>query len=110
MSERDLKISEEFFPGSLGEILALQGHYYAKNRRFGTYFEAKVDGELSGFADRKASNDLVLVAHDKLGVAASLILDLNDPDSAIRALIFDGSFVQIDVAAQGWAGPSSSAL
>ena len=51
---------------------------------FGTFFEAKVAHEIAEFASRFASNDLVLLATDAEGVAASLILDLNDPVSGQR--------------------------
>lgn len=39
---------------------------------------------MADFAVRIAKNDLVLVARDDKGVAASLILDLNDPVSGSR--------------------------
>ena len=55
-----------------------------KNWNFGTFFEAKVAHEIAEFASRFASNDLVLLATDAEGVAASLILDLNDPVSGQR--------------------------
>jgi len=79
-----MKTSEQFLPGSIGEITALHGRHYSTHWGFGTFFEAKVAQEISGFALRQAPNDLVLVAHDNDGVAASLILDLNDPASAAR--------------------------
>ncbi len=79
-----MNISEQFLPGSLGAIIALHGNHYASEWGFGTFFEAKVAQELAGFASRQAGNDLVLIAHDSEGVAASLILDLNDPTSGDR--------------------------
>ncbi|PYG25012.1 GNAT family N-acetyltransferase [Pelagimonas varians] len=77
-------ISEQFRPGSLGAIVMLHGNHYASNWGFGTFFEAKVALELAEFAARQASDDLVLIAHDCGGVAASLVLDLNDPTSGPR--------------------------
>ena len=62
----------------------LHGNHYAANWGFGTFFEAKVAAELASFATRQAPNDQVLIAYDKSGVAASLILDLNDPTSGDR--------------------------
>lgn len=62
----------------------LHGDHYAKNWNFGTFFEAKVAKELAEFSSRQSRNDLVLIAHDDHGVAASLILDLNDPASNDR--------------------------
>lgn len=76
-----MDISESFLAGSLGAIVTLHGQYYAANWGFGTFFEAKVARELAEFASRKTGDDLVLIAHDGHGVAASLILDLNDPMS-----------------------------
>ncbi|MCO4823759.1 MAG: hypothetical protein KC451_02775, partial [Amylibacter sp.] len=76
-----MKIVEQFLPGSLGTIVALHGAHYARDWGFGTFFEAKVARELAQFAGRFRANDLVLLGVDEGGVAASLILDLNDPAS-----------------------------
>lgn len=79
-----MNIETEFVPGAIGSIVALHGMHYARHWQFGTFFEAKVARELSQFAMRKTDSDLVLLATDEEGVAASLILDLNDPDSGTR--------------------------
>lgn len=79
-----MQIETEFFPGALGAIARLHGEYYAKHWGFGIFFEAKVASELAAFAMRKSDSDLVLLARDDDGLAASLILDLNDPDSGDR--------------------------
>ena len=79
-----MKIITEFAPGSLGTIIALHGQHYAQNWGFGTFFEAKVAHELAAFAGRMASNDLVILAYDDEGLAASIVLDLNDPVSGER--------------------------
>lgn len=79
-----MDISEQFLAGSLGAIVKLHGNHYATNWGFGTFFEAKIAQELADFALRQARNDLVLIAHDRNGVAASLILDLNDLASGER--------------------------
>ena len=79
-----MKISEQFLPGSLGTVVMLHGNHYAKHWGFGTYFEAKVSQEIAEFASRLSQDDLVLLATDEKGVAASLILDLNDPVSDQR--------------------------
>ena len=79
-----MKIITEFAPGSLGTIIALHGQHYAHNWGFGTFFEAKVAHELAAFTGRMASNDLVLLAYDNEGLAASIVLDLNDPMSGER--------------------------
>lgn len=79
-----MDISEQFLAGSLGAIVLLHGNHYATNWGFETFFEAKVARELADFASRQARNDLVLIAHDCDGVAASLVLDLNDLTSGER--------------------------
>ena len=75
-----LILSERFQPGDLDQIVRLHARYYANNWGFGTYFKEKVASELAAFARRKGPNDLVLIARDDTGVAASIILDLNDPN------------------------------
>lgn len=77
-------ISEEFAPGDLGEIVTLHSRFYAVHWGFGLFFETKIARELADFADRAAGDDLILMARDSNGVAASLILDLNDPLSEER--------------------------
>ena len=79
-----MQIAEQFFPGALGGIVALHGRHYAEHWGFGPYFEAKVARELADFAARRRDDDLVLLARDDAGLAASLILDLNDPMSGER--------------------------
>ena len=79
-----MEISESLRPGDLGQIVALHGAYYAKHWGFGTVFEAKVARELADFAGRFTETDLALCATDREGLAASLILDLHDPDSGAR--------------------------
>ena len=79
-----MTIITEFAPGSLGTIIALHGQHYAQNWGFGTFFEAKVAHELAAFTGQMASNDLVLLAYDNEGLAASIVLDLNDPMSGER--------------------------
>lgn len=79
-----MQIQTQFFPGAIGTIIALHGQYYARHWGFGSFFEAKVAAELGRFAQRIAPDDLVLLAQDASGLAASLILDLNDPESGPR--------------------------
>ncbi len=45
-------------PGAIGRIVELHGRYYAREWRFGRYFEAKVASELGEFLARfDASRD-----------------------------------------------------
>jgi len=77
-------MTNDFIPGAIGTIAALHGTYYAAQWGFGAYFEAKVARELADFAMCRTNDDLVLLAVDAHGVAASLILDLHDPASGDR--------------------------
>jgi len=79
-----MQVVENFTAGSLGSIVALHGEHYAANWGFGTFFEARVAHELAEFSNRKTSADLLLLAQDEHGIAASLVLDLNDPKSGSR--------------------------
>ena len=79
-----MQIKTEFLPGSLGEIVTLHGRHYATHWGFGAFFESKVARELAEFQSRMTPRDLAFIAGDDDGVAASLILDLNDPASGLR--------------------------
>lgn len=79
-----MEILSDFVPGSIGAIIALHGAHYASAWGFGPVFEARVAAELGQFAARKTGGDLVLLAMDEGGLAASLILDLHDPASGTR--------------------------
>lgn len=79
-----MQIKTEFFPGAIGAIAKFHGEYYSKHWDFGVFFEAKVAEGLSSFALRKSEQDLVLLAVDDDGLAASLTLDLGDPESGDR--------------------------
>lgn len=76
-----MKISQGFAPGDVGDIVATHARYYAKHWGFGPVFEAKVAQEISTFSTRQLASDLILVARDEAGFLASMIVDLNDPES-----------------------------
>ncbi|MDH5797677.1 MAG: GNAT family N-acetyltransferase [Paracoccaceae bacterium] len=76
-----MEILTSYIPGALGQIVSLHGRYYSEHWNFGVFFEAKVARELAEFLSRRQPSDLVLLASDADGVAASLILDQNDPAS-----------------------------
>jgi GNAT superfamily N-acetyltransferase len=71
-------------PGLLGEVVALQARYYAREWRFSTYFEAKLARELAAFAGRyDPQQDLILSAVDEDGrTIGSITIDGSDPASA----------------------------
>ncbi|WP_118134275.1 N-acetyltransferase [Oceanicella sp. SM1341] len=79
-----MEILTEFEPGALGEVVSLHARHYARHWGFGTVFECKVAREMADFAARRAADDLVLLARDEAGIAASLILDAGDPASGPR--------------------------
>ena len=81
---RNMNITHDFFPGAIGQIIQLHGSHYAKHWGFTSYFEAKVAHQLAEFAHGRKDPDLVLLARDDQGVAASLILNLHDPESQAR--------------------------
>ncbi len=97
-----MQIETEFFPGSIGAIASLHGEYYAHHWGFGTFFEAKVATELSAFALRKSRDDLILLAQDGDGLIASLILDLNDPESGERGAHLRWFFTADRCRGTGW--------
>jgi len=79
-----MDITHEFFPGAIGQIIQMHGAHYAKHWGFTSYFEANVAQQIAKFTQDKQDTDLVLIARDDQGVAASLILDLHDPESGDR--------------------------
>ncbi|MEJ6709722.1 MAG: hypothetical protein QNK92_13165 [Amylibacter sp.] len=93
-----MEIVEQLLPGALGTIVALHGAHYARHWGFGTFFEAKVARELTQFVGRFGAHDLVLLGVDEGGVAASLILDLNDSASGSGVRICGGLSRRIGVA------------
>jgi len=48
----DIEIHQGYFPGAIGRIVELHGVYYQANWGFGSFFEAKVAGELAEFISR----------------------------------------------------------
>jgi len=61
-------------PGTLGEVIALHGRWYARHWSFGTYFEALVARDLGGFlAEFDPSRDGFWVERDDAGAIAGSI-------------------------------------
>jgi len=79
-----MQIQTDFFPGAIGAITKFHGEYYAKHWGFPVAFEAKVAAGVGAFAQRKSDKDLVMLAVDEQGLAASLTLGLGDSDSGDR--------------------------
>ncbi|MBN1636264.1 MAG: GNAT family N-acetyltransferase [Deltaproteobacteria bacterium] len=51
-ARNDIEIHQGYFPGAIGRIVELHGIYYQANWGFGSFFEAKVAGELAEFLNR----------------------------------------------------------
>jgi len=66
-------------PGLVGEIVRAHGTYYARERNFPAFFEAKVAREMGEFLARLAPPDLLLFAWDNATFLGALILDTTDP-------------------------------
>lgn len=61
-------------PGTLGEVVALHGRWYAQHWNFGTFFEALVARDLGGFvAEFDSSRDGFWVERDEAGAIAGSI-------------------------------------
>lgn len=70
------KIGTGYIPGIIGRITELHGNYYHKNWGFGSFFEAKVASEMSGFVERYNSDrDCILYVTVNNRVEGSIIID-----------------------------------
>ena len=81
-----VEITEGWKPGALGFIISEHGCYYAREWRFGRYFEAKVAAELGVFMGRYDADrgDRLFLAFVNGQVVGSLVLDLHHPDAQGR--------------------------
>lgn len=69
-------------PGSLGQVVALHGRYYARDWGFGPYFEAKVASGMAAFIPRIDPNrDLFLVARRGSHMLGSITIDGSETES-----------------------------
>lgn len=75
------RIVEGWRPGALGFIIGEHGRYYAREWRFGPYFEAKVAAGLAEFTGRMApaTDRFFFAVDDADRILGSLVLDLSDP-------------------------------
>jgi GNAT superfamily N-acetyltransferase len=79
-----MQIHTTYVPGAIGDVAALHARYYARHWGFGLGFEAAVATDLAEFLNRATATDLILLAEDNQGIAASLFLDLHYPASGAR--------------------------
>jgi GNAT superfamily N-acetyltransferase len=82
-------------PGSLGQVVALHGRYYARDWSFGSYFEAKVAAGMAAFIPRLNPNrDLFLVARRGSHMLGSITIDGSETEA-------DDAHVRWFIAARG---------
>lgn len=80
-----MQLVEGFVAGSIGRIVSMHGEYYDREWQMGQLFEAMVAEKLGDFAQRyDPLSDLVLLGINDGRVEASMIIDLNDPQSGDR--------------------------
>ena len=73
-------IARGWRPGLLGDVVALQARYYAKEWGFSTFFEAKLARGMAEFARRyDPGQDLILSVVDSARTAGSVTIDGSDP-------------------------------
>src|SRR5438552_13504769 len=84
----------EYVPGSIGRIVELHGRYYARDWRFGPYFEAKVASELGELLARlDPKRDGFWIAAEDDEIVGGIAIDGScAPDAArLRFFIVDDS-------------------
>ena len=81
-----------YVPGAIGRIVELHGRYYARDWRFGQYFEAKIANELGELLTRfDPARDGFWIAAEREQIAGGIAIDgSGEPDSArLRCFIVD---------------------
>ncbi len=69
-------------PGTLGQVVALHGRYYAREWGFGPYFEAKVAAGMAEFIPRlDPSRDMFLAARRGAHLLASITIDGSETEA-----------------------------
>lgn len=88
-----IEIARGLPPGALGRIVEMHARYYARERGFGRFFEAKLARELAEFSDRLDDpRNAVWVALQGDAVLGSIAIDADDfgPEAAhLRWFILD---------------------
>ncbi len=73
-------LREGWTPGVVGDVVSLQARYYAREWRFGAFFEAKLAAEVAAFVRRYDPEvDLLLSALRADRVIGSVTIDGGDP-------------------------------
>lgn len=73
-------LHEGWTPGVLGDLVSLQARYYAREWRFGSFFEAKLASDVASFVRRYDPRvDLLLSASRADRVIGSVTIDGGDP-------------------------------
>jgi GNAT superfamily N-acetyltransferase len=78
-----------YVPGSIGRMVELHGRYYARDWRFGRYFEAKVASELGELLARlDPKRDGFWVAAEDDEIVGGIAIDGSDAPEAVRLRFF----------------------
>jgi len=78
-----------YFPGAIGRIVELHGRYYAREWRFGRYFEAKVANELGELLARfDPAHDGFWIAAEGEEIAGGIAIDGSAEPGAARLRFF----------------------
>jgi GNAT superfamily N-acetyltransferase len=78
-----------YVPGSIGRLVELHGRYYARDWRFGCYFEAKIANELGELLARlDAARDGFWVAVESDEVVGGIAIDGSGESDAARLRCF----------------------
>jgi GNAT superfamily N-acetyltransferase len=78
-----------YVPGSIGRLVELHGRYYARDWRFGCYFEAKVANELGELLARlNPARDGFWIAAEDSEVVGGLAIDGSSVSPAARLRFF----------------------
>jgi GNAT superfamily N-acetyltransferase len=78
-----------YVPGSIGRMVELHGRYYARDWRFGRYFEAKVASELGELLARlDPKRDGFWIAAEDDEIVGGIAIDGSDAPEAARLRFF----------------------
>jgi GNAT superfamily N-acetyltransferase len=71
-----------FWPGLLGDVIALQARYYADAWKFGSFFEAKLARAMAAFHGRyDPRQDVILSTQEGERATGSITIDGSDPEA-----------------------------